>query len=98
MMQACDHPSVGVCWNSNAGDIQNGSVRDHFALLRPWLRSVHINELCDARYPWRELFTLLRETGYDRFTLAEIPGSADPGRVMRYYAALWRELGGGAQT
>jgi sugar phosphate isomerase/epimerase len=92
IMEACDHPAVGVCWNSNAGDIHEGSVRGYFDLLRDWIRSAHITELCDPRYPWRELFVLLRAAGYDRFTLAEIPGSADPDRVMRYYAALWREL------
>ena len=44
---------------------------------------------CDAalgrKNPWQELFTLLRGMGYDRYTLAEIPGSSDPERVMRYY-------------
>jgi len=40
-------------------------------------------------YPWRELFSLLRAAGYNRYTLAEIPESADPIRLMRYYRALW---------
>jgi sugar phosphate isomerase/epimerase len=92
IMEQCDHSSVGVCWNSNASDIKDGSVREYFALLQDWIRSAHITELCDTRYPWRELFTLLKQAGYDRFTLAEIPDSSDPERVMRYYAALWREL------
>jgi hypothetical protein len=37
----------------------------------------------------------MKAVNYDRFTLAEIPGSSDPERVMRYYAALWRELTAG---
>jgi len=43
-------------------------------------------------YPWRELFSLLRSTGYDRYTLAEVPASCEPIRFMRYYRALWEML------
>ena len=32
----------------------------------------------DPPYPWRELFMLLKEIGYNRYTLAEISGSSDP--------------------
>lgn len=94
IMQHCSMPNVGITWNSNATDVKNGSVREYFELLRPWLKSCHINELY-SNYPWRELFTLLRLTGYDRYTLAEIPGTPDvPSgeRLLRYYKALWQEL------
>jgi sugar phosphate isomerase/epimerase len=94
IMDAADHPNVFVCWNSNATDVVDGSIRPSFELLKPWIRSVHITELYNEAYPWRELFTLLRGINYDRYTLAEIPGSSDPERVMRYYWALWRELAG----
>jgi sugar phosphate isomerase/epimerase len=93
MMRAAGHESVGVCWNSNQDDLMGGtSIRPAFDLLKPWLRNVHINELWNEKYPWRELFTLLRESGYARYTLAEIPATPDPLRLMRYYRALWREL------
>ena len=93
MMQACDHPSVGICWNSNPTDLMGGkSVKPAFDLLKPWLKHCHINELWDERYPWRELFTLLREAGYNRYTLAEIPDTTDPIRLMKYYRGLWRAL------
>ncbi len=49
IMEVCDHPSVGVCWNSNDTDVVDGSVKSSFELLKPWLRSCHINEL------WRTL-------------------------------------------
>lgn len=96
IIDLCDHPKVGVCWNSNSQDVKDGSVREYFNLLRPKLLSCHINELA-SDYPWRELFTLLRETGYDRYTLQEIQPlkSTDPEdaiRLMRYYRALWQEL------
>ena len=69
---------------------------EYFELLRPWLRSVHINEL-HSGYPYRELFGLLRRCGYDRVTLAEIPGTPDVAsgeRLLRYYKMLWAELAG----
>ncbi len=94
MMRQADHPRVGVTWNSNATDVVNGSVAEYFRLLRPWLKSCHINEL-HSGYPYRELFRLLREANYDRVTLAEIQGMPDEAtgeRLMRYYKALWTEL------
>jgi len=94
MMEFADHPMVGICWNSNPEDVQAGSVKSSFELLKPWLRNVHINELWQEEYPWRELFSLLKAAEYNRYTLAEIQGTtdADPVRFMRYYRALWLEL------
>ena len=97
MMEAADHASVGLTWNSNATDVENGSVAASFRLLRRWIKSCHINELTSG-YPYRELFRLFRETNYDRVTLAEIQGMPDAAtgeRLMRYYKALWTELARG---
>jgi len=91
VMKLTDHPSVGLCWNCNGADIVDGSIATHFRLLRPWLKSCHINELAND-YPWRELFTLLRETGYDRWTLMEAQENPQTERFMKWYRALWREL------
>jgi hypothetical protein len=94
IMEHCGLDNVGITWNSNPTDVKNGSVSEYFELLRPWLKSCHINELYSS-YPWRELFTLLRQCGYDRYTLAEIPGTPDVAsgeRLLRYYKALWQEL------
>jgi sugar phosphate isomerase/epimerase len=96
IMEHCGHLSVGLTWNSNATDVKGGSVAEYFHLLRPWLRSCHINEL-HSGYPYRELFALLRTTSYDRVTLAEIEGMPDVRsgeRLMKYYKALWKELAG----
>ena len=95
IVRAADHPNVGVCWNSNETDIVNGSVKASFELLKPWIKSVHINELADDFYPWRELFALLRESKYDRYTFAEVSESQDPKRFLRWYRALWMELNRG---
>ena len=93
MLDAADHDNVFACWNSNAQDVVEGSVRQSFDLLRQKIGLVHINELHTA-YPWKELFRLLRWHGYGGYCLAEIPGSPDAERVMRYYRALFLALCG----
>jgi sugar phosphate isomerase/epimerase len=101
IMEHCGHKNVGVTWNSNAADVVKGSVKESFELLRPWIRSCHINELYkEARgeYPYRELFGLLRGIGYDRYTLCEVgrtPKTFEDGlEILKYYHALWRKLVG----
>lgn len=96
IMEIADHPAVGVTWNSNAVDVKNETIRNSFEMIRKWIFNVHINELTNA-YPWRELFTLLRGMGYDRYTLMEIQSlqTQDPKdiiRFMAFYKALWEEL------
>jgi sugar phosphate isomerase/epimerase len=115
ILSVANHPSVGACWNSNDTDIVEGSVKASFELLKPWIRSCHINELCrtlspwgtgltipaattpafsqwQKPYPWRELFTLLRSIGFNRYTYAEVASSNEPIRFMHYYRALWQCL------
>lgn len=91
IMKATKHENVGLCWNSNPTDVVNGSVKPSFDLLKPWIKSAHINEL-SSNYPWRELFTLMRQANYDRYTLCEAAESKEPERFLRYYRALWTEL------
>jgi sugar phosphate isomerase/epimerase len=99
IMERCGHPKVGVTWNSNATDLKDGSVAEYFQMLRPWIFSCHINDLykdASGAYPYRELFRLLREMGYDRYTLCEVgrtpPDTASGEEFLRYYKALWTEL------
>ena len=91
IMDACGHPNVGVCWNSNPTDVVNGSVKQSFGLLGKWIRNCHITEL-HSGYPYREFFALLKGMDYQRYTLAEIPSSCEPLRLMKYYKKLWQEL------
>jgi sugar phosphate isomerase/epimerase len=102
IMENCGHEKVGLTWNSNQTDKVNGSVAEAFAMLKPWIRSCHINELYnDAAgvYPYRELFRLFREANYDRVTLCEVgktPPTVDSGiEFLKYYKALWAELARG---
>lgn len=85
-----DHSNVFVCWNSNPTDVSNdGTIAANFKLLAPKIREVHLRDLFDEKYPWRELFALLAAEDYSGFTLAEIPSSPDPERVLRYFRSLW---------
>jgi sugar phosphate isomerase/epimerase len=99
IMDHCGHEKVGLTWNSNGSDLVKGSVAEAFALLKPWIRSCHINELYNDSlgiYPYRELFRLLREMEYDRVTLCEVgrtPPTPEYGaEFLKFYKALWHEL------
>jgi sugar phosphate isomerase/epimerase len=99
IMEHCGHKSVGLTWNSNPTDIVNGSVAESFKMLSPWIRSCHINEIYKDQtgaYPYRELFRLFRENGYNRVTLIEVgkspPDPATGEEILRYYKALWTAL------
>jgi len=52
ILSVANHPAVGACWNSDDTDVVDGSVKPSFELLKPWLRSCHINELCRTVSPW----------------------------------------------
>jgi sugar phosphate isomerase/epimerase len=52
ILSVANHPSVGACWNSNDTDVVDGSVKATFDLLKSWIRSCHINELCRTLSPW----------------------------------------------
>jgi sugar phosphate isomerase/epimerase len=98
IMEACGHKSVGLTWNSNPTDVEGGSVAKSFELLKPWIRSCHINDLENdekGKYPYRELFKLLRGIGYDRYTMCEV-GKAynveEGTEFYKKYKALWEKL------
>ena len=89
IMKYANHPNVFVCWNSNATDVVDGSIKENFALVADKIREVHLRDLFDATYPWVELFALLQAKSYTGYTLAEISESPDPDRVLKYFRALW---------
>jgi hypothetical protein len=93
MLDTADHPNVYACWNCNAPtDLdESGSIDAHLAMLVDRIDIVHTHDLFDA-YPYERLFALLGEAGFDGFCLAELPGSADPERVLRYYLKLFERM------
>jgi sugar phosphate isomerase/epimerase len=89
IIKYADHPNVFVCWNSNPTDVVNGSIKENFALVADKIREVHLRDLTDEQYPWRDLFALLTAQQFNGYTLAEIGESTDPERVLRYFRSLW---------
>lgn len=90
IVDVADHPNFKICWNSNPGETIDGSIQSSFGLLRDKISLVHINEIGEPKYPWQELFGLLKQSGYTGFCCAEIPPSDQPVRLMHYYNALFR--------
>lgn len=102
IMEQCGHKSVGLTWNSNPTDVEEKSVKHSFELLKPWIRSCHINDLVNdasGKYPYRELFALLKGMDYDRYTMCEVaktPPSVEAGLAfLKDYKALWTKLANG---
>lgn len=91
ILRTAGHKNVGACWNSNPTDVVDGSVKQTFGMLGSFIRSCHINDLYSG-YPYKEFFRLLRESGYRRYTLAEVAESKEPERFLLYYKALWQQL------
>jgi sugar phosphate isomerase/epimerase len=89
MDHAGNHPGVRVCWNSNQTDLLDGGFEPAFALVKDQIGQVHMRDLFVAEYPWRQLFTSLAGMKFDGYCFAEIPESADPVRVLKYYRALF---------
>lgn len=89
ILDVASHPNVGACWNSNQTDLEGAGFEANFDLLKGRIFSVHLRDLYLEEYPWRRLLARLNGSGFAGFCLAEIPESADPVRVMRYFRALW---------
>ena len=95
IMDACGHKSVGVTLELERRRTSRTSrSRESFDLLKPCIKSCHINDLeNDAKgtYPYRELFKLLREANYDRYTLIEVgkayPDVAEGTEYLKRYKA-----------
>jgi sugar phosphate isomerase/epimerase len=91
IMEYCKHPSVGLCWNSNGGDVKNGSIREGFDLCKAWIRHAHVTNL-GGNYPWAELFTLLKGINYTGYTLLETDTKGDAIEFLRGRRAAWEKL------
>lgn len=89
MMDVAAHKSVGVCWNSNATDLDGEGFDRNFDMVKDKIFTVHMRDLFLEDYPFRRLFTRLNESGFKGYCLAEVADSKDPVRVMKYYRATW---------
>jgi sugar phosphate isomerase/epimerase len=84
-----NQPAVKVCWNSNPTDLLDGGFDANFTLVRSQIGQIHMRDLYEE-YPWRALLTGLTDMKFDGYCFAEIPESADPVRVLKYFRGLFR--------
>lgn len=90
-----DHNNFGLIWNSTQHDIVDGSVAKALDTVYPWLDHVHMHDLAGAGYPYRELFRLLAQKGYEGYMSAEAERKPDRTAgylpmFVAYYADLFR--------
>jgi sugar phosphate isomerase/epimerase len=89
-----NHPAVRACWNSNQTDLMDGGFDANFKLLRDQIGQVHMRDLFLEEYPWRSLVTSLAGMKFQGYCFAEIPESADPVRVLKYFRGMFRAYQG----
>jgi len=89
MIDAADSPHVYVNWNCDHNDAKGPGLAANFNSVSDRIGNVHMHELWDEAYPYREFFQHLRASGYKGYCDAEIPASAEPIRLMKYYRALF---------
>lgn len=90
ILDHADHANLKVTWNCNDGETDDtGSIRQSFDLLKNDITMVHIQDLGVPRYPWQELFTLLKGMNYQGYLCAEIQPIDQPERLMHYYKTVF---------
>jgi sugar phosphate isomerase/epimerase len=89
MIDYADSPHIYVNWNCDHNDTKGPGLEANFNSVKDRIGNVHMHELWDEQYPYREFFRLLRQSGYQGYCDAEIPASCEPVRLMKYYRALF---------
>jgi len=84
-----ESPYVYVNWNCDALDSAGKGFEYNFNSVADRIKGVHLHELWMADYPYRLFFKMLKESGYKGYCNAEVEGSEDPIRFMKYYKALF---------
>jgi sugar phosphate isomerase/epimerase len=89
-----NHRAVRACWNSNQADLLDGGFDSNFQLLKSQIGQIHMRDLMLEEYPWRKLITNLAQMNFQGYCFAEIPESADPIRVLKYFRGMFRAYQG----
>jgi len=89
MIDYAHSPHAYVNWNCDHNDAKGPGLKANFDSVKDRIGNVHLHELWDEEYPYREFFALLRQANYQGYCDAEIPASCEPIRLMKYYRALF---------
>ena len=92
-VKIADHPNVAINYNCDVRDRVNGSVAYTFNQVKDHVRHVHVHELENPTFPYKELFGILKEMNYGGFcSLEEDHQEGGERKVIALYAALYREI------
>jgi sugar phosphate isomerase/epimerase len=81
---------VYVNWNCEHNDTLGAGFLENFNMLKNRIKGVHLKELYNENYPYREFFRLLKENGYKGYCNMEVGRiSCEPIEFMKYYRALF---------
>jgi len=92
ILDAADCEHIYVNWNCDRTDVEDPGFEANFDSVKDRIRNLHLHELWDPGYPYRKLFALLRQNGYQGYCDAEVQASAEPLRFMQYYRGLFLAL------
>lgn len=100
IMDVADHPNVGVCWNSNAADLEGEGLEHNFNLVKDRFgATAHVRPLDSPEYPYRELIRLYVKMDYHGWIMLE-DGRVPDDRVRRLAeeAVLFEKMVAEVQT
>jgi sugar phosphate isomerase/epimerase len=94
ILDVATHPSVAICWNSNAQDLQGAGLQANFELVaKRFGATCHVRELDSPDYPFAELITRLAALDYEGWVLLEASSQPDdPVAALTRQAKLFGEL------
>jgi hypothetical protein len=86
----CEH--LYMNWNCDRTDVDDPGFEENFNSVKDRIRNIHLHDLTNEQYPYRKLFTLLREANYQGYCDAEVGQSCEAVKFMQYYRALFLAL------
>lgn len=92
ILDYADNKHVYIIWNSSPNDVKGEGFEANFNMVKGRIGCIHLRDLY-TDYPWRQLFTLLRKSGYQGYCDAELADqSCEPIRMMNNFRGLFLAL------
>jgi sugar phosphate isomerase/epimerase len=88
-VEIADHERIGIVYNCDSRETKWSPISEFLTPVAPYLRHIHLHNIEDSKYPYGELFRILKNMGYHEFVSLEAGGSSDAERVMGIYARLF---------
>jgi len=92
ILDFADSDHVFVNWNCDKTDVEGPGFEANFKLVQDRIRNIHMHDLWNEDYPYRQLFSLLRASRYQGYCDAEVSPSCEPLRFMSCYRGLFLAL------